>query len=71
MDFLIFVVGIGLGIIFSIIVSLHESVGTIRVDNSDSDGPYLFLELNRGVSDVYRKKFVVLRVNVKDYISHK
>ena len=35
------------------------------------NGPYLFLELSHeGVDAIYKKKYVVLKVNIQDYISH-
>ena len=45
------------GIMFGIVVmnqGLNKAkVGTLRVDISDlEDGPYLFLELEKGVSDI-------------------
>ena len=49
-----------------------DVVGSLRVDQSDPDsGPYLFLELSHeGVDAIYKKKYVVLKVNIQDYISH-
>ena len=43
------------------------------VDESDPDsGPYLFLELDRSGADaIYKQRYVRLRVELKNYISHK
>ena len=45
----------------------------LRVDESDPDsGPYLFLELDRSGADaIYKQRYVRLRVELKNYISHK
>lgn len=52
---------------------MEESIGSLRVDKSDPDSePYLFLELDAGgMSDIYKKQSVRLRVKIKNYISHK
>lgn len=43
--------------------------GVLRVDRSDPDGPYLFLELSRDVNAVMRDKYITLEVDTKGYIS--
>ena len=51
----------------------RKPIGTLRVDSSDPDGPYLFLEMdssNGGVGWISKQKYIVLKVLVKDYISH-
>ena len=59
-------------IVFGRRVFRSDVVGSLRVDQSDPDsGPYLFLELSHeGVDAIYKKKYVVLKVNIQDYISH-
>lgn len=44
-----------------------------RVDESDPDsGPYLFLELDPNNADaIYKQRYVRLRVELRNYISHK
>lgn len=46
-------------------------IGTLRIDTSDPDGPFMFLELSKDVNAVASKKYVVLKVNLKNYISQK
>ena len=59
------IVGIIIGIVFGRQVFRRDVVGSLRIDQSDPDsGPYLFLELS------HKKRYVVLKVNIKDYISH-
>ena len=66
------IVGIVIGIVFGQHVFRKDVVGSLRVDQSDPDsGPYLFLELShKGANAIYKKRYVVLKVNIKDYISH-
>lgn len=45
------------------------SVGTLHVETSDPDGPYLFLELSTDVSNVCSMTQVMLDVDTKSYIS--
>lgn len=47
----------------------QDPIGTLRVDTSDPDGPYLFLELHTPVSEVMKQKQVTLDVNTQSYIS--
>ena len=63
---IIFALGVLVGAIFTGIVFRLLLVGTLRVDHSDPDGPFLFLELSKRVEAVVSKKYVVLRVKAKD-----
>lgn len=47
------------------------NVGTLRIDTSDSDGPYMFLELEVSVEEVISKKHVSLEVSTENYISRR
>lgn len=48
-----------------------DEVGSLRIDNSiPEDGPRLFLELTANLSEVYSKKYVILKVNTQSYLSH-
>lgn len=47
-----------------------RSIGTLRVDQSDpTEQPYLFLELDKPVESVINEKYVIFRVNKKNFIS--
>lgn len=48
-----------------------EPIGTLRIDTSDQDGPFLFLELDKSVGEFYKESQVVLKVNTENYISPK
>lgn len=69
---MVLLIGIVVGLILSRLICKEKPVGSLRVDQSDPDsGPYLFLELSHeGADAIYKKKYVVLKVNLKDYISH-
>lgn len=54
----------------SLIVKKH-SVGTLRIDNSDPDGPYLFLELSTNIPSFSKKKQVTLNVLDESYLPQK
>lgn len=43
----IFVTGIILGVLLERILIKNSHIGILRIDNSDGDGPYLFLELSK------------------------
>ena len=69
---IILVAGIILGYSLGVLAKSEKPVGTLRVDQSDpDDGPYLFLELETDPREVMRRKYVNLKVLVKDYVSHK
>lgn len=68
---IIFALGVLAGAIFTGIVFRLFLVGTLRVDHSDPDGPFLFLELSKRIEAVISKKYVVLKVKAKDLIPHK
>ena len=61
------------GMLVSRFIFKDKPIGSLRVDQSDPDSePYLFLELDPGgMSDIYKKQSVRLRVKIKNYISHK
>lgn len=65
---------IGMVLSFSIflITSKKNTIGNLRVDHSDlKDDPYLFLELETDIKSIYRKKYVLMKVRVEDFIPHK
>ena len=44
-------------------------IGDLRIDNSDPEETYMFLELEKGVGDISKKRIVLLKVNPTNYIS--
>lgn len=45
--------------------------GVLRIDKSDEDAPYLFLEIKKSVGYLETRKFVRLKVKQENFISHK
>lgn len=68
---IIFAIGLIIGCLISAIVRRVKSVGALRIDTSDPDGPYMFLELDKGIDTISSKKYVLLRVKLRNYIPHK
>lgn len=66
-------VGFLIGLLMSRFIFREKPIGSLRVDHSDPDsGPYLFLELDHdGAEAIYKKRYVRLRVDLKNYISQK
>lgn len=68
------VVSLVLGIISGFVIASirlnHGTIGTLRVDRSDPDGPYFFLELKpESLKTVCGCEYVTLKVKAKDYVS--
>ena len=68
---IILAIGIVVGSIITRIIIRPLDIGTLRIDTSDPDGPFMFLELPKDVDTVASKKYVILKVNLKNYISQK
>ena len=70
---IIFVVGLFFGCLLMTVISRANSIGSLRLDTSDpSDDPCMFLELSKKDMDViYRKEYIMLKVNTKSFITHK
>lgn len=46
-----------------------KPIGTLRIDRSDPDGPYMFLEIDSGKSHLIdTSQFVTMRVDRENYI---
>lgn len=70
MGYLFFLLGIIAG---SIIVKILEprNIGTLRVDHSDPDSPYVFLEAAVSMEELQKHKRVILDVKIQDYLPRK
>ena len=64
--FIAFVIGIIFGSVFAVVVIRLRSMGSLRVDTSDPDGPYLFLELTVEPTEILKKKQVTLDVKLNE-----
>lgn len=70
METVIFVIGMVIGAIISIVLYRNTSIGDLIVDSSDPDDePYLFLELSKDIDYIKQKRYIVLKMNTKNYIS--
>lgn len=68
--FIIFMIGVAVGAIITKIVLSNKSVGTLKYDTSDPDGPYLFLEVTKDLDSIRLRKYITLKVDTKNYVSH-
>lgn len=71
MEVVYVVVGIMIGFVVSFIIRRKHPVGFLRIDKSDSDGPYLFLELKKSVNEIISQRTVLLEMKREDFIPHK
>ena len=69
---IIFCIGLLVGGVLVQGWSYMHSVGSLRIDDSDPDeDPYIFLELFKDASTLYKKKYITLKVNIKSFIPRK
>ena len=68
--FLMYLAGVIIGSVVTTIMFKSKQVGNLRVDTSDPDGPYLFLELTKDLDSVVKRKSVTLKVRKENFISH-
>jgi hypothetical protein len=51
---------------------LHDNtIGSLRVDRSDEDGPLVFMEVDPGFRDFAEMDVVILKVKHEDFIPRK
>lgn len=66
------VIGYLIGSVVTMLIFRKFIVGVLRVDRSDPDDqPYMFLELSKSADSVTSKKYVILKVSTKNYISQR
>lgn len=63
MYLIIFLTGILVGIFVSAIINRNKPSGNLIVDDTDSDGPFIFLEATESVESIIAKKKVTLIVD--------
>lgn len=71
MIFVIAICSVILGYIMAAEKYSKKTIGTLRIDSSDPDGPYLFLELETDPNIIKKEKHILLKVDTKSYISQK
>lgn len=67
--FIAFAIGIIFGSVFAVIFIRLRSMGCLRIDTSDPDGPYLFLELSVEPTEILKKNHVSLDVKLNNHNS--
>lgn len=67
---LTFVLGIAIGLFTSVAITKRFSSGTLKMNRTDPDGPYLFLELSEDIDEILRMEYITLKVDPNDYVSH-
>lgn len=48
-----------------------NTIGSLRVDRSDEDGPLVFMEVDPGFRDFAERDVVILKVKHEDFIPRK
>ena len=68
---IIFAFGLVTGYSISKLFVKQVPLGVLRIDESDPDGPYIFLELSTDPRIIKQNRYVTLEVNATSYISQK
>lgn len=71
MEVIYVIIGILIGFVGASIIRRKHPVGFLRIDKSDPDGPYLFLELKKSVNEIIAQRTILLEVKREDFIPHK
>ncbi len=71
MELVLLAVGIVIGVTLSFIFRRRKAVGVLRIDKSDPDGPYLFLEIKESVGNLASRKTVLLEVKQENFLPQK
>ncbi len=69
-----YVFGVALGVMLGVLISRmfrKHPVGSLRVDHSDPEGPYIFLELHESIEELSKQETILLNVRLEDYIPQK
>lgn len=71
MEVIYILIGILIGFVGTSIIYRKHPIGFLRIDKSDPDGPYLFLELEKSINEIVTQRVVLVEVKRKDFIPHK
>ena len=41
-------------------------IGSLKIDTSDPDGPYIFAEFNKPIETIFKNKYVILKIDSHD-----
>lgn len=67
---LMYAMGVFMGYILCKILLRPKSVGCIRIDNSDGEGPYMFLELDESVDNLSKRHYAYVEIKKENLIPH-
>ena len=65
---LAFLLGSLVGVVVAAIINSKPCSGYLRIDKSDPDGPYLFLELQESVQELEKREYAYLKVKQENYL---
>ncbi len=68
MEIIYILIGFAIGIVAAVIY-YGRPQGNLRVDQSDMDGPYFFLEIKKPISNILKRKTIVLQVRCEDFLT--
>lgn len=72
MEYLLLALCFLVGVVIGILISKPKVIGSLRVDYSDPDGPYLFMELKKdGIKTIESSNYINLKVSIQSQNSHK
>lgn len=57
------------GFLICKLISKEAPIGTLHIENSDPDGPYLFTELSVDPRTFAHREYVTFKIDTKSYIS--
>lgn len=64
----VYLVGVFMGYILAKVLTKPKLIGAIRIDRSDPEGPYLFLELDMPIHTFENKKHVCVEIKNVDFL---
>lgn len=70
MEIIYIFIGFAIGLAVAVVYYCRPQ-GNLRVDQSDSDGPYLFLEIKKPISSILKRKTIVLQVRCENFLTRK
>lgn len=44
----------------------YKLIGSLKIDTSDQDGPYIFAEFTQPIETIFKNKYVILKINSHD-----
>lgn len=70
MEIIYIFIGFTIGLVAAI-VYYGKPQGNLRVDRSDPDGPYFFLEIKKPISNILKRNTIVLQVKYENFLTRK